>query len=76
MFFALAQGIRSLNPRAEFFCVGDDWQAINGFAGSDLTFFEDFATYFRDTTTLHVSTNYRSPAEIVRRRERADGREG
>lgn len=66
MFDALAQGIRALSPRTEFFCVGDDWQAINGFAGSDLRFFEDFAAHFRDTTTLHVSTNYRSPPEVVR----------
>ena len=65
MFDALAQGIRSLSPRAEFFCVGDDWQAINGFAGSDLRFFENFGAHFRDTTTLHVSTNYRSPVDIV-----------
>ena len=65
MFYALAQGIRSLSPDAEFFCVGDDWQAINAFAGSDLRFFENFNAHFRDATTLHVSTNYRSPVQIV-----------
>ena len=27
---------------AKFFCVGDDWQAIYRFAGSDISFFTDF----------------------------------
>ena len=65
MFYALARGIHSLNPTAQFFCVGDDWQAINGFAGSDLKFFTDFQRYFRDTTTLDVRTNYRSHGGVV-----------
>ena len=65
MFNALAGGIRSLSPSAEFFCVGDDWQAINGFAGSDLKFFTDFQRYFRNTTALDVRTNYRSPRDVV-----------
>jgi DNA helicase-4 len=65
MFHALSQGIRSLSPGAQFFCVGDDWQAINGFAGSDLRFFSGFAEHFRATTTLNVSTNYRSPVQVV-----------
>lgn len=66
MFYALSQGIRSLNPRVEFFCVGDDWQAINGFAGSDLRYFDDFKRHFGEKSTiLNVSTNYRSAVEIV-----------
>jgi DNA helicase-4 len=65
MFFALASAIRSVNSSAKFFCVGDDWQAINGFAGSDLKFFTDFQRYFRDTTTLDVRTNYRSRRHVV-----------
>ena len=39
LFYRLVQAVREQNPRARFFCVGDDWQAINGFAGSDLRFF-------------------------------------
>jgi len=33
-------------PDATFFAVGDDWQAINRFAGSDLSWFTDFATKY------------------------------
>jgi DNA helicase-4 len=65
MFYSLSRGIWSLNPSAQFFCVGDDWQAINGFAGSDLRFFEDFTSFFRATRTLSVTTNYRSPVQVV-----------
>ena len=65
VFFALSQGIRTLSPAAAFFCVGDDWQAINGFAGSDLRFFEDFESTFDNAATLHVTTNYRSPPDVV-----------
>ncbi len=65
MFFELVDAIRSANPRAQFFCVGDDWQAINGFAGSDLRFFDKFAAYFRDTSRCHIHTNYRSPRLVV-----------
>jgi DNA helicase-4 len=65
MFYSLSQGIRSLSSSVEFFCVGDDWQSINGFAGSDLEFFEHFKRWFRSTTTCYVRTNYRSPNQVV-----------
>lgn len=65
MFFELVDAIRSSNARVQFFCVGDDWQAINGFAGSDPRFFGDFAQYFRDTSQRHIRTNYRSPKSVV-----------
>ncbi len=38
LFFQLISSLRAINPSIEFFCVGDDWQAINGFAGSDIKF--------------------------------------
>lgn len=65
MFFELVKAIRSKNPDVQFFCVGDDWQAINAFAGSDLCYFDDFAINFKKTTRLTIPTNYRSPKSIV-----------
>jgi DNA helicase-4 len=38
-FHELTKGMRDAAGTVEFFCVGDDWQAINGFAGSELRFF-------------------------------------
>jgi len=65
MFFELVDAIRSANPNVQFFCVGDDWQAINAFAGSDLSFFVDFSEYFRDTSQCYIRNNYRSPVSVV-----------
>ena len=65
LFLKLVEAIRSQNNRIEFFCVGDDWQAINGFAGSDLQFYENFQRYFYPSLELYISTNYRSSQSIV-----------
>ena len=65
LFFRLMDAVREQNPHARFFCVGDDWQAINGFAGSDLRFFQNFEQLFDDAHTLPVATNYRSVQSIV-----------
>ena len=59
------EAVREQNPNVRFFCVGDDWQAIYGFAGSDLHFFENFSQVFPDSRKLHVVTNYRSAKAIV-----------
>jgi DNA helicase-4 len=47
MFFELIDAIRSQNVTTRVFCVGDDWQAINGFAGSDLRFLRTSVNTFR-----------------------------
>lgn len=65
MFSELVNAIRTHSRQTELFCVGDDWQAINGFAGSDLRFFTNFADVYPDATTRHVRTNYRSNRAIV-----------
>lgn len=65
LFHGLIEAMRGQNPRIELFCVGDDWQAINGFAGSDLKFFERFEHYVGEANLRHISTNYRSADAIV-----------
>ena len=65
MFFEMVTGIRQASATAEFFCVGDDWQAINAFAGSELRFFTEFDRYFEKSITREIRTNYRSPRSIV-----------
>ena len=65
MFFELVTAIRAVNPNVRFFCVGDDWQAINGFAGSDLCFFDSFGTYFPGASRCFLRTNYRSSKSVV-----------
>jgi len=65
LFHRLIEAVREQNPQARFFCVGDDWQAINGFAGSDLRFYRGFATFFQPSCKLNIATNYRSATSIV-----------
>ena len=65
LFHRLIKATRSVNPEVQLFCVGDDWQAINGFAGSDLKFFEQFQHFVGPSTRLDIRTNYRSAGAIV-----------
>ena len=61
----LISAIRKHNQQALFFCVGDDWQAINSFAGADLYFYQNFKEIFQPSHTLSITTNYRSGSQIV-----------
>ncbi len=65
LFNRLLSAIRQQAPAALTFCVGDDWQAINGFAGSDLRFFQGFSEYLSHPLERYLTTNYRSTAAIV-----------
>ena len=65
LFYCLINSIRRLNPQIKIFCVGDDWQAINAFAGSDIKYFSQFEKFFGGYTKLNISTNYRSASSIV-----------
>lgn len=66
LFFNIIQSIRHVAPDAKLFAVGDDWQAINRFAGSDVDYFINFAKYFpEDTVNIPLMTNYRSDVRIV-----------
>lgn len=65
LFHSLVESIRNRNSNLQLFCVGDDWQAINGYAGSDLKYYRDFSNYFPSAEKLCISTNYRSSTGIV-----------
>jgi len=65
LFFRLLKSIRKANPGIGLFCVGDDWQAINGFAGSDLQFFNHFEEHIGPSRRLYLATNYRSAKSVV-----------
>lgn len=65
LFDLLLAAVRSRNPNAQVFCVGDDWQAINGFAGSDLRFFHQFPEHFAPSVALNITTNYRCSRDVI-----------
>lgn len=46
-------------PRTCLFGVGDDWQSINRFAGSDLSVMTEFGRYFGDAVTMKLERTFR-----------------
>jgi DNA helicase-4 len=65
LFDELRKSIVAQSPAANFFCVGDDWQAINKFAGSDLRYFTGFTQTFEPSVRKLITRNYRSCRKIV-----------
>jgi DNA helicase-4 len=51
-------------PGKHLFAVGDDWQSINRFAGSDLSVMTDFEEKFGRAVTLKLENTYRCPQSI------------
>ena len=65
LFFRIIDSMKKFNPSMNVYAVGDDWQAINAFAGSDLQYFENFDQFFDDGISGTLLTNYRSASSIV-----------
>jgi DNA helicase-4 len=63
--YNLIKVLMDKNPDCKLFCVGDDWQSIMGFTGSNLDFFVDFGKYFDHPARTDLTTNYRSFKSIV-----------
>lgn len=58
--YKFIQALRSETPyRTKLFCVGDDWQSIYRFAGSDISLFNNFASYFGFVEECKIETTYR-----------------
>lgn len=51
--------------QAKLFCVGDDWQSIYRFAGSDLDLFTSFEEYFGPTQIMKIENTYRNSQELI-----------
>ena len=67
LFLTLTKALRSTCRDAHLLAVGDDWQAINRFAGSNVEFFTHFEKYFpEDCAKLFIPSNYRSGKKIVK----------
>ena len=47
------------------FCVGDDWQSIYGFRGSNVDYIVNFQEHFKNAEIVKLSMNYRSTEHIV-----------
>ncbi|MCD7788965.1 MAG: UvrD-helicase domain-containing protein [Bacteroides thetaiotaomicron] len=49
----------------ELFCVGDDWQSIYRFAGSDVGFILDFSKYWGASEISKIETTYRFSQKLI-----------
>lgn len=64
--YRLLQAIRRQNPAVKFFCVGDDWQSIFRFAGSDINLFKSFNKYFGYSHKARIETTYRFSQPLIK----------
>ncbi|KIL38689.1 hypothetical protein SD70_24900 [Gordoniibacillus kamchatkensis] len=50
---------------AKVICVGDDWQSIYRFAGSDVQLFTKFGDYFGKYELLRIERTYRNSQQLI-----------
>lgn len=55
----LVKGLLAQNPDNGLFCVGDDWQSIYRFTGSDVTLTKAFEQHFGDTAVSILDLTFR-----------------
>lgn len=54
-----------LTDETQLFCVGDDWQSIYGFRGSNVSYIIEFEKHFPGSSVIKLDLNYRSTDHIV-----------
>ena len=57
--YELVNSLKTQQPECKLFCVGDDWQSIYRFSGSDLSLFRNFQQYFGHTVKSKIESTYR-----------------
>lgn len=62
--FNLITEIRNLSG-ARLVCVGDDWQSIYRFAGSDISLFSNFGKYVGQYEQLLIEQTYRNSQRLI-----------
>jgi DNA helicase-4 len=55
----LVQALKEKSSNCSLFCVGDDWQAIYRFTGSDISFTTGFSEYFGATQFTKLKKTFR-----------------
>ncbi len=64
--YQLVKAVSNSNPSCKLFCVGDDWQSIYRFSGSDNSLFTHFEDYFGQTERLKIQTTYRFHNPLIK----------
>jgi len=63
--YQLLQAIRHQNPGVKLYAVGDDWQSIFRFTGSDISIITEFEKQFGVTSQTAVLKTYRFNGQIL-----------
>lgn len=70
--YRLIKALIDRNPECKLVCVGDDWQSIYRFTGSEICFFTEFERYFsvasefqRKTSRIFLNTTYRFNTSLI-----------
>lgn len=63
--YQLVKAIKTSNPSCKLFAVGDDWQSIYRFSGSDIALFKEFEKYFGFTVKSKIETTYRFHKPLI-----------
>ena len=61
------KALRRKNPRTRIFCVGDDWQSIYRFSGSDISLFSQFEKFNGPTEELKIEATHRFGEPLLQR---------
>jgi len=64
--YELLKSLRKQNPEAKLYTVGDDWQSIFRFSGSDISIITEFAAHFGFTSQSAILKTYRFNDEILK----------
>lgn len=62
--YALVKAIKQ-KTGAGLMAVGDDWQSIYRFAGSDITLFTRFEKFFGMTEKIYIENTYRNSQQLI-----------
>ena len=62
---ALVKALLDQNPGTQLFAVGDDWQAIYRFAGSDIAMMREFGARFGGAARTDLETTFRCSEGIA-----------
>lgn len=63
--YGFLKALRESTPPAKLYCVGDDWQSIYRFSGSDMALFNSFPEFFGPTEINKIETTYRFGEPLV-----------
>jgi DNA helicase IV len=64
--YELLRAILNQNIGSKLFCVGDDWQSIYRFSGSDISIFTEFSKYFGASSISKIETTFRFGSNLIK----------